>query len=129
MNPTRAAMRGRQLANRMMVDHCTITRPGRPAVDPLTGRETQIGISVYLGPCRITSELHDEHLEEAGGASFNVERLALQLPHGSAVLRGNEQVEITRSLNPALTGRKFRIIARATKSLAIIDKYTIEELA
>jgi len=128
MNPTRAAHRGRQLAQKLMVDHCSITRQGRPVVDPMTGKETPGRTGVYLGPCRITNEQSFGHDEESAGATLAVERVTLHLPLGTATVAVNDRVEITGSFNPGLVGRKYRIAYLASTSFAMETKYTIEEV-
>lgn len=129
MNPSRAAQRGRQLNNRLMVDLVEITRPGRPAINPNTGKETVTPAGVYLGPGRITTAQADERTIESAGATLHTEKSALQIPLGAAIVRIGDQVKIKEAKhNPTLQGRVFRIATIATETYATADKFTIEEV-
>ena len=54
----------RHEANSLMLDECTITRPGEPVTDPDTGDVTNSAETVYAGKCKVcllyTSDAADE---------------------------------------------------------------------
>lgn len=112
-----------------MVDHCEITRPGKPAIDPATGKATSLATQVYLGPCRITTSLADEIPRESAGATMNTEKLTLQLPAETLGIRVNDTVTITDTgSNPTLMGLKVRVATILNETFATSAKFTLEAL-
>ena len=130
MNPGRVVRRARRLAAASLPDACVISRPGPLVEDMETGKVTQQRTPVYDGACKVTSSLADEMTRGSQrlGKSFNAEKLTLQIPVGAAPVRVGDRVEVTKSENPALPGRVFRIVTIATESWAIAAKYTVEEI-
>ena len=97
--------RGRARHAQLMLDACTVTRPGTRTYDPVTQQYTTPSQTVYSGPCRI--KIWRGQDEQAAEAEINVQRYYLDLPLGDTApdVRRRDTVTITASLNAALVGR------------------------
>jgi hypothetical protein len=97
--------RGQARHLRLMVDACTVTRPGPRTYDPVTQQYTDTTTTVYTGPCRI--KIWRGQDEEAAEQEINVQRYYLDLPLSDTApdVRRRDTVTITASLNAALVGR------------------------
>lgn len=123
-----AALPGfRTQAESLMKDQCTVTRgTSDPVFNPNSGQyEPGAGNQVYAGKCRIQSGTTQASNPEAGGAVFTVERVVLQLPHGTDLEIG-DVATITVSVNPALVGNQYRVTGLGEKTHATAARYTVE---
>ena len=101
--------RARVAAERLMLDECTITRPGEPVTDPDTGEVTNGGTLVYAGPCKVQSKDSATSSPEAGGHSFTVVSRQVHIPAESADVRDGDVVTITAARTPQLVGKVYRV--------------------
>lgn len=97
--------RGRAWHPQVMLDSCTVTRPGTRTYDPVTQQYTDVPQIVYTGPCRI--KIWRGIDVEAGDQEINVQRYYFDLPLNGAIpnVARRDAVLVTASLNPALVGR------------------------
>lgn len=110
MSAVSAVLRGRRMAEKMMVDTCTITRPGATVTDPETGAVTRSKTSVYTGKCRVQSKAAAIQSAEAGGAQFTVVSREVHIPANAAKILDGDEVEITASrLNSFTVGKVYRV--------------------
>ncbi|MEV7606115.1 DUF6093 family protein [Paenarthrobacter sp. NPDC089322] len=100
---------GRAAAESLMLDACTITRPGEPITDPDTGVVTNGSTLVYAGRCKVQSKDSSVSSPEAGGHSFTVVSRQVHVPAESADVRDDDVVTITAARTPQLVGKVYRV--------------------
>lgn len=97
-------------AESLMLDACTITRPGAPVTDPDTGNVTNTATTVYTGKCKVQSKDSATSNPEAGEATFTVVSRQIHIPANSADVQDGDVVTITASLLNAFTvGKQYRV--------------------
>lgn len=97
-------------AESLMLDACTITRPGEPVTDPDTGEVTNTSTTVYTGKCKVQSKDSATSNPEAGEATFTVVSRQVHIPANSADVQDGDVVTITASLLNAFTvGKQYRV--------------------
>lgn len=110
MSAVSAALRGRKMAEKLMIDTCTISRPGATVTDPETGAVTNTKTTVYTGKCKVQSKAAAIQSAEAGGAQFTVVSREVHIPANAAQVRDGDEVEITASkLNTFTVGKVYRV--------------------
>jgi len=105
MNLAAVVARGQARHLRLMLDACTVTRPGTRTYNPVTQQYSETDTTVYTGPCRI--KIWRGLDLEAAEQEINVQRYYLDLPLSDTApdVRRRDTVTITASLNAALVGR------------------------
>ena len=110
MTALEATLRGRLAAESLMLDACTITRPGEVVTDPNTGDVTNTSTTVYSGKCKVQSKDSATSSPEAGEASFTVVSRQVHIPANAADIRDGDVVTITASrLNAFTVGKQYRV--------------------
>lgn len=110
MSASAALLAGRREAELLMVDACTITRPGAPVTDPDTGAVTNTSTPVYSGRCKVQSKDSATSSPDAGGHSFVVVSRQVHIPANSADVKDGDVVTITASLlNSFTVGNVYRV--------------------
>lgn len=101
--------RGRRRHALVMVDACTVTRPGTRVYNEATQDYTTPTMTAYTGPCRV--KVWRGLDEQAAEAEVNVMRYHVDLPLTGAVpdVVRRDTLTITASLNPALPGRAITV--------------------
>lgn len=100
----------RSEAESLMLDTCTITRPGEPVTDPDTGDVTNTTTEVYSGKCKVQSKDSSVASPEAGEATFTVVSRQVHIPANSADVQDGDVVTITASrLNLFTVGKQYRV--------------------
>jgi hypothetical protein len=97
-------------AETLMVDSCTITRPGVPVTDPETGAVTNEPVTVYPTPeqiaagnpgkCEVQLRNTVAASPEAGEHAFTVVSLVVKIPADSADVLDGDVVTLTASRLP-----------------------------
>lgn len=131
-NPTAALMRGRALAEQLMVDTCTVTRITGESTNEDTGVVTPTTSTVYTGRCRVQqSQLGaDSTPADPGEAYVRLVAFEMQLPMSVVGLRIGDVITITASaLDPDLVGRAFNILGLAHKTHATARRIQVQEVA
>lgn len=122
-----------------MVDTCVITKagPGTGAFNETTGQyDTPARVVVYTGRCRIQDASlvgGQGKMEERGvgdhEATYLTMKLQLPVEGGSAMVRPDQRVEITRSCgDPELEGRMFFVESTHHKTHATHRRFRIREV-
>ena len=124
----------RQMAESLMTDQCTVTRPGESATDPDTGLPDTGTEQVYQGKCKVqtsgglASEQTEGSAAQAMGAVSLVWSLYVHFPYDTSGLRAGDVVEVTESANPLLVGRRFRLVSpQSEKTHATACRWNVKE--
>lgn len=124
----------RRMAESLMTDRCTVTRPGDTITDSVTGLPDTGGRQVYAGCCKVqtsgglASEQTEGSAAQAMGAVSLVWSLYVHFPYDTQGLQAGDVVEITSSANPLLSGRRFRLVSpQSEKSHATACRWNAKE--
>lgn len=119
----------RAQAESLMVDTCTITRPGAAVTDPDTGAVTNTPTPVYEGKCKVQSKDSSVASPEAGGASFVVVSRQVHIPANAADVRDGDVVTITASLlNSFTVGNVYRVEGFTPDSFDTAARLPVKEI-
>ena len=126
----------RRAAESLMTDTIRITRPGKPAVDQVTGAETPTGETLYEGPGKVqTSGGMASQTSTASGDSSNIGGLVpewslyLHLPISATGLREKDVAQVVDSNDPDLKGRCMRLVnMQSEKTLATARRWNVQEI-
>ena len=125
--------KARANAECLMTDRCVVTRPGVTTTDPDTGLTTTGKEKVYEGSCKVqtsgglASEQTEGSTAQAMGAVSLVWSLYIHFPFGTS-LRNGDLVTVTKSANPELVGRRYRMISpQSEKSWATACRWNVKE--
>jgi hypothetical protein len=107
MTATSAAVRGQRLAEVLMTDTCTVTRPsGEQVFDEDTGEYTQGTTTLYTGKCRVRPMPNSSDRQvEAGDAAVEIWPFTVSLPMTATGIKASDKVTITASDDPGLVDR------------------------
>ena len=109
MTAATAAERGRLAAQRLMVDTCTVTRPGAATVNETTGVVTRATTTVYTGACRVKPDAAPSETQ-SGEREVVVRRFIVSIPTSETGVEVDDVVTVTASkLDPALVGRALTV--------------------
>ena len=129
--------RGRREAERLMTDTCVIRRPtGAISVDPDTGVATPEYTLVYEGKCKVQTAggIASQVVSASGdatnvGGNVPVWSLYLHLPMLAADCRPGDLAQITASVDPALVGRRLRLVnLQSEKTHATARRWNVSEM-
>ena len=110
MSAADAVLAGRVMAESLMLDQCTITRPGEVVTDPETGDVTNTSTEVYAGKCKVQSKDSATANPEAGEHQFTVVSRQVHIPANAADVRDGDVVTLTASaLNAFTVGKQYRV--------------------
>jgi len=124
-----AVLAGRREAESLMVDACTVTRPGEPVTDPDTGNVVPGETFVYAGPCKVQQTISQASNPEAAGHAFTVQDSRVDFPVSAGPLLVDDVVTVTSSvLDPQLVGTEFRVIELFHKSMATAQRTRVSEM-
>ena len=127
MNAVAATLRGRLAAEELMLDQCTVTRPGDPATDPETGEVTPSSTPVYDGPCKVQQTISQGSNPSAGSHQFTIQDSRVDFPVSAGPLAVDDVVTMTASaLDPQLPGTVFRVAELFHKSFATAQRTRVE---
>ena len=116
-------------AESLMVDACTITRPGEPVTDPDTGAVTDSMTPVYSGICKVQSKDSSVASADVAGASFVVVSRQVHIPAGVADVRNGDVVTVTASLlNPFGVGKRYRVEGFTPDSYETAARIPVKEI-
>lgn len=122
---------GRLAHQQLMVDACTITRPGTPTLNRATSQLSPGPATLlYSGPCRVKPQ-RVPHNERAGERLEVVARYELALPFSAlpaSALQVGDTVTITASGDPRLVGQVMAVMAIDFGSTATAWRITIEDI-
>jgi hypothetical protein len=125
----RALPEFRAAAEALMVDACTVTRPGESITDPETGEVTPSLTDVYSGPCKVQQTISQASNPTAGSHAFTVQDSRVDFPVSAGPLAVDDVVTITSSaLDPQLVGTVFRVVELFHKSMATAQRTRVEQV-
>lgn len=106
----RGAVRaGRRAAETLMIEMCTIRRPGDPVFDPETGEYDETSTVIYSGRCRVKPGGGYE--VEPGGTEMILHRWTVSVPMTAEGILPDDMVEITASeLDGDLVGKELAVV-------------------
>lgn len=120
---------GRLAHQQLMVDACTITRPGAPTLNRSTSVLTPgTPTALYSGPCRLKPQRVPRN-QEAGERLTVVARYEVALPFASLAtdsLHVGDTVTITASGDTRLVNHLFAVMAVDFGSTATAWRITVE---
>lgn len=131
-NPAAALIRGRALAESLMVDTCTIAHTTGETTNDDTGVVTPTTAVFYTGACRIQqSQLGADSTPDApADAAVRLVAFELQVPMSVVGIRIHDVATITASsLDPDLVGRKFVVLGLAHKTHMTARRMQVQEVA
>lgn len=122
---------GRRAHQELMVDACTITRPGAATLNRTTSVLTPgAATSLYAGPCRVKPQ-RVPRTQQAGERLEVVARYELALPFAAVPpreLQVGDQVTITASGDQRLVGQRMAVMAIDFGSTATAWRITIQDV-
>lgn len=129
MSAVDAVLAGRREAESLMLDTCTVHRPGEPVTDG-DGNVTPSLTLLYTGPCKIQQTLAQSSNPEAGGHQFTVQDTEWHTPVMSSVqFEVDDVVTIVDAvLDPQLTGRVYRVTDPFHKTGATAQRTRVSEV-
>lgn len=129
MSAEQAVLDGRREAESLMLDTCTITRPGEPVTDPETGSVTNEPITIYTGRCKVQSKDSATSSPEAGEATFTVVSRQVHIPANSADVQDGDVITITASrLNAFTAGKQYRVSGFTPDSFDTAARMPVKEM-
>lgn len=128
MTSLTAVLRGRRLAERRMSDTWVIQEVNAASpVDPVTGVGTMV--TIYTGKARLMTYEPFEQVADAVGSEITTQRYSLHLPVSAPSPHKNAVATCTASTgDPALVGRKVRVLAQMRKTEATAQRIPVEEV-
>jgi len=130
-----ALLRGRMAAESLMVDACTVHRPGEPETDPTTGKVTVSKTMIYGpdstggGKCKIQQTIAQASGKDSAEHRFTVQEARWDTPVGSGPFMVNDIVTMTSSgLDPHMPGRVYRVTELFHKTFATAQRCRLEEV-
>jgi hypothetical protein len=119
----------RAQAESLMIDACTINRPGSAVTDPETGVVSNTATLVYSGKCKVQSKDSATSTPEAGESVFIVVSRQVHIPAGVADVRNNDVITVTASvLNPFGVGRRYRVEGFTPDSFDTAARIPVKEI-
>ena len=119
----------REQAESLMLDTCTIDRPGEPVTDPETGDVTNTPTTVYSGKCKVQSKDSATANPEAGGATFTVVSRQVHIPANAADVQDGDVVTLTASrLNAFTVGKQYRVEGFTPDSFDTAFRLPVKEI-
>lgn len=129
MSAEAAVLAGRREAEALMLDSCTVGRPGAPVTDPETGVVSPSTVPVYAGPCKVQQTISQGSTPTAGGHQFTVQDSRADFPVSAGPFAVDDVVTVTAAvLDPQLVGRVFRVVELFHKSFATAQRCRVEEV-
>lgn len=102
--------RAQAAALALMVDACTMQRPGTPTTDPETGYVVPNYTLLYTGRCRVQRRTMFNRPRDTGEAFITLLALEVQLPITVTDIQGDDVITITAALHDSdLVGRVFHV--------------------
>lgn len=129
MSAVDAVRAGRVEAEALMLDSCTVHRPGEPVTDPASGVVTPSSSLVYEGKCKIQQTIAVASNPTAGGHKYTVQDTRWDTPVSAGPFQLDDVVTVTAAvLDPFLAGRVFRVAELFHKSAATAQRTRVEEV-
>lgn len=111
MQTERRVLRGQVIAERLMIDSCTITRTLTRVLNESTGVYADTVTTLYTGKCRVKfPRTHDQSVD-AGARPASEREYIISIPAASLIAQVDDIVTITASgLDAAQVGVVMRVL-------------------
>ena len=129
MSAADVVLAGRIEAESLMLDTCTVGRPGAPVTDPVTGQVTTPLTPIYSGKCKFQQTLAQSSNPVAGEHQFTVQDVRWDTPVGAGPFLVDDVVTATAvALDPGLAGAVFRVTDPFHKTAATAQRTRVERV-
>lgn len=133
MSQSTATVRGREMAEARMTDTCTITRTMGSTVDPETGLNTPVVVTVYTGRCRLKFTTARVFKVEAAGQLLGEEKPELSIPIGVTGILPRDVATITAvdvvAGDPSFVGTRLVIEGPHSQTAATAHRFPVAILS
>lgn len=123
---------GRQATDRLLIDTCTIVRPGaaEATLDEATGALVPPATTpVYAGVCRLRQRAGGATGDvDAGEQQISLRDYLLEIPWDSTPPEVNDLASVTVSDDAHLAGRELRITQVHHSSTLLVRRMTVEDV-
>lgn len=111
MSATSAVLQGRQAAEALMVDSCTIGHPAASEVyDSGSDSYTTVTTTFYAGACKVKPRDNADRQVEAGAETVTLWPFVVSVPMSVTGVQEDDVVTVTAcELDPALVGTRLRV--------------------
>jgi hypothetical protein len=117
------------MAERLMVDECTIRRQTGLVTDPVSGVVSPAYETIYTGKCKVQTFTNRELMKTGGEYEFIVQRYEVQVPVSVVGVKTNDEALVTASVyDPDLVGRSYRVVGLMNKSEGTARRLGVEEM-
>lgn len=125
MSARSALEAGRRMAESLMVDSVSVSRP-TGAVDPITGKP--VTTVVYVGRAKVQTYEAFEKQPDLGGGTVTIQRYTIHVPVGGYVPRVHDVVTVTAAtLDAQLVGRRYVVSGLLHKSYATSYRLLVDD--
>lgn len=114
------AARGARRAESLMVELCTVVRPGPNVVDPATGVVSPSSTQVYSGRCKVNTYEPYEEQRDVSGQTVVSQRYSVHVPLSAGPFAVGDVV--------AVGSRRFRVGGTHQKSFQTAQRLLCDEL-
>lgn len=126
MSARTIAARGRAAAESLMLDSCTIRRPG--GWERVDGHDVPKFVTVYTGKAKVQANTEVQaSAQEVGGALITQTTRRVDIPVSAPEVQPGDLVDITASLDPQLVGKTFRVTSPFGKTYATAQRLEVKE--
>lgn len=132
MSAASAVAAGRVAAQALMVDACTITKPGAPVWNDATGKYTPgTPVTLYAGRCRVQVPNVAESVQDSGDRAWTVQDALVMVPvAGSEAVKVGHTVKVTAcTLDAQLVGVEYTVTAMHHKTFATARRLRCKEVS
>lgn len=124
------------VAERMMVDECTITRDVAGVTDDVLDLDTlklskpeADSSEVYAGPCMVSPATTVERVGEEIGRLVSGRRYGVRIPVSAPAVKPGDRLTVTLSQrDPGLEGRPLRVESIVRQTLAVTRQLVVIEV-
>jgi hypothetical protein len=111
----------------MMIDACTVHRPGDPVTNPVTGKVTRPEEPIYTGPCQFQQTIAQAAESEAGEHEYTTQDVVWKTPVTAGPFQVNDVVRVTASgEDPHMVGGVYRVTDLFNKTYATSQRCRVE---
>jgi hypothetical protein len=123
-------LRGRALAESLMVDTCELHAPDTRVLNETTAQyDITPGVLKYSGPGKAQTTDTIGQGRETGDREIAVTRFEVHLPMSAAQAAVDDVITVTVSvLDPQLVGKRFRVASLVHKTYMTARRLAVEEL-
>jgi hypothetical protein len=128
-DPHKDLLEARADVESLMLDACTVGRPGAVATDPDSGAVTRPLTPIYAGKCRLRQVASQPRESVAGEHEHTVQETRWDTPVGSGPFAIGDIVTMTEAaLDAQLIGRTYRVTGLFNQSAATAQRCKVEEI-